>query len=137
MEWYGATKEGAESLPMLPMLCTVDLAQPAISGWPDRELDYCVYNVLSEVLYGTTNSDHIVSLERGSRAVYAVILDMKDGEDLEKKAREVDGLFREYLHFSVNFYIGSPVLVTGCRLRCAASRQPTEKMSSRAAASTC
>src|SRR5699024_12475305 len=29
----------------------------------------------------------------------------------EKKAREVDGLFREYLHFSVNFYIGSPVLV--------------------------
>ena len=30
---------------------------------------------------------------------------------MEKKAREVDGLFREYLHFSVNFYIGSPVLV--------------------------
>ena len=111
MEWYSATKEGAENLPMLPMLCTVDLAQPAISGWPDRELDYCVFNVLSEVLYGTTNSDHIVSLERGSRAVYAVILDMKDGEGLEKKAREADGLFREYLHFSVNFYIGSPVLV--------------------------
>ena len=36
---------------------------------------------------------------------------MKDGEGLEKKAREADGLFREYLHFSVNFYIGSPVLV--------------------------
>lgn len=112
MEWYGYSdrqKEEAGFPPHLPMLCTVSLSQPAIAGWEPRELDFCIYNVLSEVLYGTTNSDHIVSLGRENRAVYAIIVEAKDAKGLEKKAREADSLFREYLHFSVNLYIGSVV----------------------------
>lgn len=112
MEWYGYSngEKEQEDLPrQMPMLCTVDLGQSAIADWEPRELDFCIYNVLSEVLYGSTNSDHIVFLTRDSRAVYAVIAEDKESDGLEKKAREADGLFREYLHFSVNFYIGGMV----------------------------
>ena len=109
MEWYGTAGSGENNTAFRPMLCTVDLGQRPISDWPERELDFCVYNVLSEVLYGSTNSDHIVFLERESRAVYAVLVDEQDAGTLEGKAREADGLFREYLGFSVNFYIGPTV----------------------------
>ena len=62
LKWYGAQLPGGP-LRIMPVLCTIQLGQEAIAGWPSQELDYCVYNVVSEVLFGTTNSDHIVPLE--------------------------------------------------------------------------
>ncbi len=113
LEWYGFNQ--GEALPpvlyFLPMLCTVQLSQENIADWKPQELDYCVYNVISEVLFGNTNSDHIVSLERGNRAVYAVILDKVDPEDIQKKARELVSLFRQYLMFGVNIYLADNVSI--------------------------
>ena len=109
LRWFGA--QLPEGLPKtMPVLCTVQLGQEAITGWPAQELDYCVYNVVSEVLFGTTNSDHIVSLEQlNGRAVYVVMLDEKDIEGFEKKLAELVGLFRQVLQFGVNLYYDVPL----------------------------
>ncbi len=109
LKWYGAQPSGG-SLQTMPVLCTVQLGQETITGWPAQELDYCVYNVVSEILYGTTNSDHIVALEsQNGRAVYAVMLDEKDAADFEKKAGELVDLFRQVLLFSINIYYSGTV----------------------------
>ncbi len=107
-QWYGSDlscKDGQERY--LPILITVLLAQDTIDGFSPQELDYCVYNVVAEVLYGETNSDHIVSLGReNDRSGYIVMLDEKDVPEIEKKVEELAGLFKEYLRFSVNIYLG-------------------------------
>lgn len=109
LEWYGSDHGAMNLNRFLPMLCTVQLGQDTIADWKSQELDYCVYNVISEVLFGTTNSDHIVSLGRESRAYYAVILDECDPEDIQKKAKELVSLFRQYLMFGVNIYLADNV----------------------------
>lgn len=111
LKWYGTQLPGG-SLRTMPVLCTVQLGQETITGWPAQELDYCVYNVVSEVLYGSTNSDHIVALESQSgRAVYAVMLDEKDAAGFEKKAKELVDLFRQVLLFSINIYYSGTVFL--------------------------
>lgn len=105
LEWYGTDQGKSRVTNFLPLLCTVQLSQETIADWKPGELDYCVYNVVSEVLFGSTNSDHIVPLGRESRALYAVILDESDPADIQKKARELVSLFRQYLMFGVNIYL--------------------------------
>lgn len=110
LKWYGAQLPGGP-LHIMPVLCTIQLGQEAIAGWPSQELDYCVYNVVSEVLFGTTNSDHIVPLEQqNGRAVYVVMLDEKDAAGVGKKARELVDLFKNVLMISINIYYEEPVL---------------------------
>ena len=111
MEWYGADSSCMEACDTyLPVLITVLLAQDALEDFSAQELDFCVYNIVSEVLYGTTNSDHVLSLGReNGRAVYAVVLDQKDVPGFDRKAEELADLFQQYLHFSVSLYYGSPV----------------------------
>lgn len=109
LEWYGVDNKPYIPSAYLPMLCTVQLGQENIADWKSQELDYCVYNVISEVLFGTTNSDHIVSLGRENRAYYAVILDECDPEDIQKKSKELVSLFRQYLMFGINIYLADNV----------------------------